>query len=82
MEERTAGPIDESGEKVSNDEHELKPHRPWSRNVDPFLTSIPILLCCFCSGLIDSTVFNAWGVFATMQTGAIYLTTLCSAAHI
>ncbi|KAF2670572.1 DUF1275 domain protein [Microthyrium microscopicum] len=28
-----------------------------------------MILCCFCSGLIDSTVFNAWGVFATMQTG-------------
>jgi uncharacterized membrane protein YoaK (UPF0700 family) len=44
--------------------------RPYLfRNVDLSLTSIPILFCCFCSGLIDSTVFNAWGVFATMQTG-------------
>jgi len=33
------------------------------------LTSIPILLCCFTSGLIDASVFNAWGVFASMQTG-------------
>lgn len=33
------------------------------------MTSIPILLCCLCSGLVDSAVFNAWGVFATMQTG-------------
>src|ERR1700761_7707289 len=41
----------------------------WSRNVSTSLTSIPIILCCFCSGLIDSCVFNAWGVFATMQTG-------------
>lgn len=43
-----------------------------SRNVENYLTSIPIILCCFCSGLIDSSVFNAWGVFATMQTGMIY----------
>ncbi|KAF2399309.1 hypothetical protein EJ06DRAFT_531628 [Trichodelitschia bisporula] len=39
------------------------------RPIDTSLTSIPIILCCFCSGLIDSTVFNAWGVFGTMQTG-------------
>jgi uncharacterized membrane protein YoaK (UPF0700 family) len=37
--------------------------------VNPFLTSIPILLCCFTSGVIDSSVFNAWGIFASMQTG-------------
>jgi hypothetical protein len=39
------------------------------QNIDPFLTSIPILLCCFTSGLIDAGVFNAWSVFASMQTG-------------
>ncbi|KAJ3038181.1 hypothetical protein HDV00_000926 [Rhizophlyctis rosea] len=33
------------------------------------MTSIPVLLCCFCSGLVDASVFNAYGVFATMQTG-------------
>jgi len=33
------------------------------------LTSIPIILCCFTSGLVDANVFNAWGVFASMQTG-------------
>ncbi|TID20656.1 hypothetical protein E6O75_ATG05420 [Venturia nashicola] len=40
-----------------------------SRDVKNSLTSIPILLCCFTAGLIDSSTFNAWGVFATMQTG-------------
>ena len=40
-----------------------------SCNIRNYLTSIPIILCCFCSGLIDSCVFDAWGVFATMQTG-------------
>ncbi|QDS72308.1 hypothetical protein FKW77_007470 [Venturia effusa] len=40
-----------------------------SRDVNNSLTSIPILLCCFTAGLIDSSTFNAWGVFATMQTG-------------
>ena len=41
-------------------------HRRTVRN---YMTSIPILFCCFTSGLVDSAVFNAWGVFATMQTG-------------
>lgn len=42
-----------------------------SRNVNNSLTSIPILLCCFTAGLIDSSTFNAWGVFSTMQTGTL-----------
>ena len=55
-------------------EHDPQSHRSVAayllRNIENYLTSIPIILCCFCSGLIDSCVFNAWGVFATMQTGA------------
>lgn len=43
-----------------------------TRDVESDLTSIPIILCCICSGLVDSCVFNAWGVFAGMQTGMIY----------
>ncbi|KAF2423193.1 hypothetical protein EJ08DRAFT_596326 [Tothia fuscella] len=44
-------------------------HDLWSRNVNLRWTTIPIILCCSCSGLIDSCIFNVWGVFATMQTG-------------
>lgn len=59
-------------------ELEALDHRParssrgttyFQQNIDTFLTSIPILLCCFTSGVIDAGVFNAWGVFASMQTG-------------
>lgn len=40
-----------------------------SREIHNYLTSLPILGCCFASGLIDAAVFNAWGVFACIQTG-------------
>jgi len=30
---------------------------------------ILILACCLCSGFTDSTVFNAYGTFVSMQTG-------------
>ncbi|KAG0635598.1 hypothetical protein HOY80DRAFT_981462 [Tuber brumale] len=30
---------------------------------------LPLLLCTFVSGVIDSSVYNAWTVFAAMQTG-------------
>jgi uncharacterized membrane protein YoaK (UPF0700 family) len=43
--------------------------RHMTRKIHPFLSSIPILLCCFTSGVVDSSVFNAWGIFASMQTG-------------
>jgi hypothetical protein len=61
-----------------NRELEALGHRParsirgpgyLQENIDTFLTSIPILVCCFTSGLIDAGVFNAWSVFASMQTG-------------
>ncbi|KAL9096790.1 MAG: hypothetical protein Q9163_006420 [Psora crenata] len=30
---------------------------------------ILFLLCCFISGLVDSTIYNAYGTFVSMQTG-------------
>lgn len=66
MEDRTEKP--DSGEDTGL-MMKRKPLGFLSQNVDLSLTSVPIILCCFCSGLIDSCVFNAWGVFATMQTG-------------
>ena len=30
---------------------------------------IPLLLCCFISGLVDAAAFNAWATFVSMQTG-------------
>ena len=34
---------------------------------------ILLLTCCFISGLVDSTVYNAYGTFVSMQTGALNL---------
>jgi uncharacterized membrane protein YoaK (UPF0700 family) len=31
--------------------------------------SIPLLVCCLISGLIDSVAYNAWTTFISMQTG-------------
>ena len=31
---------------------------------------VPLLLCCFITGLIDAGSYNAWTVFMGMQTGA------------
>lgn len=31
---------------------------------------IPIIACCFVSGLCDSSAYNAWSCFVSMQTGA------------
>ncbi|KAF2446532.1 hypothetical protein P171DRAFT_357602 [Karstenula rhodostoma CBS 690.94] len=30
---------------------------------------LPLLLCCFATGLTDGTVYNAYGTFVSMQTG-------------
>jgi uncharacterized membrane protein YoaK (UPF0700 family) len=67
--------LDKSSEDIENSSHSpVPPKSPYlQQEINTFLTSIPILLCCFTSGLIDSNVFNAWGVFASMQTGIITL---------
>ena len=30
---------------------------------------LPLLVCCFLTGLIDAASYNAWSVFMGMQTG-------------
>lgn len=30
---------------------------------------LPLLACCFVTGLIDAGAYNAWGTFMGMQTG-------------
>lgn len=32
-------------------------------------TDIPIIICCLASGLCDSSAFNSWNTFVSMQTG-------------
>ena len=35
---------------------------------------LPLLVCCFITGLIDAGSYNAWSVFMGMQTGMFYMT--------
>lgn len=32
---------------------------------------LPLLVCCFITGLIDAGSYNAWQVFMGMQTGGV-----------
>jgi hypothetical protein len=34
---------------------------------------IPIIACCLVSGLCDSSAYNAWTCFVSMQTGRSFL---------
>ncbi|KAJ4286931.1 hypothetical protein N0V90_012811 [Kalmusia sp. IMI 367209] len=37
---------------------------------------IPLLICCFVTGLTDGTVYNAYGTFVSMQTGTFNRNTI------
>ncbi|KAM3498638.1 hypothetical protein MY10362_008049 [Beauveria mimosiformis] len=39
------------------------------KEVDNKRAYIPMLVCCFVSGLTDGTIYNAYGTFVSMQTG-------------
>ncbi|KAG6089790.1 hypothetical protein E4U15_001348 [Claviceps sp. LM218 group G6] len=41
----------------------------FSEHVDLEFAYIPLLACCFVSGLTDGTIYNAYGTFVSMQTG-------------
>ncbi|KAK2604088.1 hypothetical protein N8I77_007046 [Diaporthe amygdali] len=43
--------------------------RRWNGTIDLSLTNIPLLACCFITGLLDTTMFQAYGTFVSMQTG-------------
>ncbi|KAI1134932.1 hypothetical protein F5Y05DRAFT_416830 [Hypoxylon sp. FL0543] len=43
--------------------------RRLSQEVNPGFGSIPLLACCFATGLTDGTLYNAYGTFVSMQTG-------------
>ncbi|KAI4861627.1 hypothetical protein F4820DRAFT_433142 [Hypoxylon rubiginosum] len=40
-----------------------------SEEVDTTVGSLPLLACCFATGLTDGTLYNAYGTFVSMQTG-------------
>ncbi|KAI0396328.1 DUF1275 domain protein [Xylariaceae sp. FL0594] len=41
----------------------------FSDELDPRLVYLPLLVCCFATGLTDGTLYNAYGTFVSMQTG-------------
>lgn len=46
--------------------------RFWSHvqtDISPKHADIPVIICCFVSGLCDSATYNAWTCFVSMQTG-------------
>jgi len=54
--------------------------RYLSQTVDQRHGDIPLFVCCFTSGLLDSVSFNNWGVFVGMQTGNTVLLALSTAS--
>lgn len=71
----------------SQPDDDSKPKSPrrfsWAglkRDITKDHTDIPIIACCFASGLCDSSAFNAWNTFVSMQTGTaqlIFYNSLC-----
>ncbi|OCL05381.1 hypothetical protein AOQ84DRAFT_299033 [Glonium stellatum] len=49
-------------------------------HVDQRHGDIPLFVCCFTTGLLDSVSFNNWGVFVGMQTGNTVLLALSTAS--
>ncbi|KAI4276638.1 MAG: hypothetical protein L6R35_006203, partial [Caloplaca aegaea] len=45
--------------------------RYLSSNISSRKTEYVLLLCWFTTGLLDSTIFNAYSTFVSMQTGKI-----------
>ena len=41
----------------------------FSHTISTQHASVPLLVCCLISGLIDSVAYNAWSAFISMQTG-------------
>ena len=38
-------------------------------NISTRHADLPLLACCFVTGIIDAGAYNAWGTFMGMQTG-------------
>lgn len=44
-------------------------HLHLAAEINPAHATILMLTCCLISGLVDSTIYNAYGTFVSMQTG-------------
>ena len=49
-----------------------KKKRRWEEDLSNNHADLLLLLCCLISGLVDSTIYNAYGTFVSMQTGLPY----------
>ncbi|KAI4099951.1 MAG: hypothetical protein L6R37_005747 [Teloschistes peruensis] len=71
----------ETAPLLGNKQH--KPKRQLrsflTENVDVHYAPLPLLVCCFLTGLIDAGSYNAWSVFMGMQTGNTVFLALSSA---
>lgn len=50
-------------------ERKARVRRFLTENIRVDNAYIPLLVCCFLTGLIDAGSYNAWSVFMGMQTG-------------
>ncbi|KAJ2990108.1 hypothetical protein NUW58_g3118 [Xylaria curta] len=66
-----------SGNSSSENLQETKPRSSFlskfSEDLDPRFVYLPLLVCCFATGLTDGTLYNAYGTFVSMQTGELSL---------
>lgn len=68
-----------SASQSSHDQVSAKPtaaSRDWlayfQSEISISHADIPIILCCLVSGLCDSSAYNAWTCFVSMQTGEFF----------
>ncbi|KAI0196084.1 DUF1275 domain protein [Xylaria flabelliformis] len=77
LDEEKAAPPETGNNALDNSSSEqLNEKKPrssfltrFSDDLDPRLVYIPLLVCCFATGLTDGTLYNAYGTFVSMQTG-------------
>jgi len=46
-------------------------HHYFTQNIRVQNAYLPLLACCFITGLVDAGSYNAWRVFMGMQTGIL-----------
>ncbi|KAI1755195.1 DUF1275 domain protein [Xylaria castorea] len=75
-EEKAAPPKTGNDASDNSSSEQLNEKRPrssflskFSDDLDPRFVYIPLLVCCFATGLTDGTLYNAYGTFVSMQTG-------------
>ena len=54
-------------------DHGVRARRFLTEHIRVDNAYIPLLVCCFLTGLIDAGSYSAWSVFMGMQTGNLVL---------